>query len=237
MGVSRSGSLETSLLPPESHVPAEPTQGAKLAVEFMGTLFLVLTVKLSEMPLAIGSVLMVMIFAGGHISGAHYNPAVTLGVTLRGGMKMQEMLLYWLVQLAGGLAGGFLGNALGATSGTHGSPQLGMNINAGQGLLAEFLYTFALVTVVLNVATTKSNADNSFYGLAIGFTVFAGAASAGPVSGGVFNPAVGLGTVVSAVSIGLPGDAVWIYFLAPLLAGAFAAAFFRFVNAREYKKA
>lgn len=101
----------------------------------------------------------------------------------------------------------------------------------------EVLYTFALVTVVLNVATTDATAGNSFFGLGIGFTVMSAAFSAGPVSGGCFNPAVGFGLSVvnkyyGEVDTGL-GD-LWLYILAPLLGGVLAATIFRITNPNEY---
>jgi aquaporin Z len=168
----------------------------KSITEFIGTFFFVLTIGCTVIPgasgvippLAIGGVLMTLIYAGAHISGAHYNPAVTLGLWLRGRCKAAHVPSYWIAQ--------FLGSALAALAATylHGKSGAPMNItNVPAALLAEFLFTFALVYVILNVATAKGNANNSFYGLAIGFTVLAGAFAVGGISGGAFNPAVALG--------------------------------------------
>lgn len=204
-----------------------------LVVEFIGTFFLVFTVGMAVIepgagtlaPLAIGSVLAVMVFAGGHVSGGHYNPAVTLGVTLRGKMTWNEAVAYWVVQvIAGLLAGGvvaFLKPALPAST---------MSPNVTAVLVAEFLFTFALVFVVLNTATARATEGNSFYGFAIGFTVLAGAYAVGNVSGGAFNPAV---TVGGAVMHLFAWGALWVYIVAQALGGAAAAAVFRFTHPGE----
>jgi aquaporin Z len=196
----------------------------KYVYEFIGTFFLVLTIgmvvlepaaPLGFAPIAIGSVLAVMIFAGGHISGAHYNPAVSLAVFVRGKISMPDMLIYWGVQLVAGAVAGFLVLFL------KGSPPVtAVPFNAVPILVAEFLFTFALCFVVLNVATAKGTEGNSFYGLAIGFTVLAGAYAVGTISGGAFNPAVVLGGTV----MGFFGLTTFWAYLIPQLAGAAVAA-------------
>ncbi len=197
----------------------------KYLVEFIGTFFLVFTVGMAVRngsvlaPVAIGSALMVMIFAGGHVSGGHFNPAVTLGVWLRGKCETKDVVPYWLAQLAGGVVAALLVVAL------VGKPLLGAATHAvGPSLVAEFLFTFALVWVVLNVATAKCTANNSFYGLAIGFTVLTGAVAVGGVSGGAFNPAVGLGVTIMGLE---KLSQLAIYFGADLLGGAVAALAFK----------
>jgi aquaporin Z len=207
----------------------------KAVVEFIGTFFLVFTVgqtvKSPDGPsplaaLAIGSSLMVMIYAGGHFSGGHYNPAVTLGVTLRGGKSWDEAIFYWVAQILGGLvAAGLVLYIKG--QGTPGIPPLTgpapTVYSIPAQLLAEFLFTFALVYVVLNAATSKGTEGNSFYGLAIGFTVVVGAIAVGPVSGGAFNPAVAVG----AATMGLaPVANIWIPLAADFAGGAAAAFLF-----------
>jgi aquaporin Z len=199
----------------------------KLIVEFIGTFYLVLTIGMvviepgagSLAPLAIASALMVMVYAGGHISGAHYNPAVSLAVMLRGKATASEMLGYWIVQILGGALAAVIVGQLkgGAQSVVATIPP------TGQALLGEFLFTFALAFVVLNVATTRGTEGNSYYGLAIGFTVLTGAYAVGAISGGAFNPAVAVGLVV----MGLVGaKSIWIYLLANLFGGALAAVVF-----------
>jgi aquaporin Z len=205
----------------------------KYITEFIGTFFLVLTVGCSVIiggagviaPLAIGSALMVMIFAGGHISGGHYNPAVTLGVWLRGRCPAKDVVPYWVAQIIGAVLAALAVNYL---RGEHMASQ--MTIRTGPALLAEFLFTFALVYVVLNVATSKDTSGNSFYGLAIGFTVLTGAFAVGSVSGGAFNPAVAVGISVMGLS---SWSNLWIYFLANLAGGAAASGVFEMLNPQD----
>lgn len=198
----------------------------------MGTFFLILTIGSVVMapndagalaPLAIGAALMVMVFAGGHVSGAHYNPAVTVAVFLRGKCAGADVPGYLVAQCAGAVAAAMIVGFL------KGHPAVSpMQIDVTRALVAEFLYTFALCSVVLNVATSKGTGGNSFYGLAIGFTVLAGAYSVGAVSGGAFNPAVALG----ATLMGLFSVAnIRVYLVANFAAAVAAAAFFTFVEA------
>jgi len=209
----------------------------KLLYEFIGTFFLVFTIGCTVASgsvlaaLAIGSVLMIMVYAGGHLSGAHYNPAVSLAIFLRGKLGMNEMLSYMGTQVIGGLLGAIAAYMITGNSASclH-TP--GAGVGAGAALLAEILGTFALCYVVLNVATTKANNGNSFYGLAIGFTVFAMAVGLGPVSGGAFNPAVGIGrNLCNTLMCG--GDSIgniWIYIVGPLVGGALAAFVWNYCN-------
>jgi len=203
--------------------------------EFIGTFFLVLTIGLTVIaespfaPLAIGSALMVMVFMGGHISGAHYNPAVSLAVFLRGRMdSAKEMVYYWIAQVLGAFVAAVIVYL--CVSDTF-APAPGANASMQGVLLVEFLFTFALALVVLNTATAAGTKDNSFYGLAIGFTVMVGAFAGGEISGGAFNPAVGVGPILMDV---IAGDGaignIWIYLVAPLAGGAVAAYVFKFQN-------
>jgi aquaporin Z len=202
----------------------------KYITELLGTFFLVFTIGCTVVgngagalaPLAIGSALMVMVFAGGHISGAHYNPAVTLGVWMRGKCETRDVPGYMISQVAGAILAASAVKYLKA--GTAVQP---MSVAALPALLAEFLFTFALVFVVLNVATAKGTSGNSFYGLAIGFTVMTGAFAVGNISGGVFNPAVAVGVSMMGLS---PWASIWIYLLANFAAGAAAAVAFGVVN-------
>jgi aquaporin Z len=205
----------------------------KYLAELIGTFFLVLTVGCTVIghgagplaPLAIGSALMVMIFAGGHISGGHFNPAVTLGVWLRGKCEAKDVVPYIIFQIVGaGLAASVVSFL---KQGTVVAPLHPATLPA---LVAEFLFTFALVYVVLNVATAKGTSGNSFYGLAIGFTVLVGAFSVGSISGGAFNPAVAVGISVMGLS---PWSNLWIYLLADFAGGAVAAGAFQALNPAE----
>ncbi len=205
--------------------------------EFIGVFFLVLTIGLmvvgeSEFaPLAIGSVLMVMVYMGGHISGGHYNPAVTFAVTLRGKLAWSEALLYWISQIIGALVASF---AVFTITGSTFAPAPGEGVSMSGALLVEFLFTFALCLVVCNSATARATAGNSFYGLAIGFTIVAGAFAGGGVSGGAFNPAVGTGPIFFSVLLGEGGFGnLWIYLVGPLAGGVVAAIVSNFQHADE----
>jgi len=168
---------------------------------------------------------MVMIFAGGHVSGGHYNPAVTLGVWLRGRCNAKDVLPYMASQVMGAVLA-----ALAVKYLRSGVEVTAANPDVGKALLAEFLFTFALVYVVLNVATAKGTTGNSFYGLAIGFTVLTGAFAVGDISGGAFNPAVAVGISVLGLS---SWPNLWIFLVANFLGGAAAAGFFRLLNTTE----
>jgi aquaporin Z len=203
----------------------------KYIAEFIGTFFLVLTIGCTGIgagtgviaPLAIGAALMVMVFAGGHISGAHYNPAVTLGVLIRGKVNGADVVPYMVAQL--------FGAAIAAVAVTKflraGVAVTPISPNVGPALLAEFLFTFALVYVVLNAATAEGTSGNSFYGLAIGMTVMTGAFAVGDISGGAFNPAVALG--ISILGISSWGN-LWIYLVANFAAAVVAAVVFNLIN-------
>lgn len=207
----------------------------KYIYEFIGTFFLVLTVGMVVLdphaagllaPLAIGSALAVMVFAGGHISGGHYNPAVSLAVFLRKKLSFTDLALYWVVQFVGAIAAAYATMYL---KGEH--TAIPLFPDPSKALLAEFLFTFALCFVVLNVATTKGTAGNSYFGWAIGFTVLVGAYAVGAISSGAFNPAVALGITILNLSL---WSNLWIFFVANLLGGAVAALV---VNATEREKA
>jgi aquaporin Z len=208
------------------------TSMPKYLCELIGTFFLVLTIGCTVIggvvgvipPLAIGSALMVMIFAGGHVSGGHYNPAVTLGVWLRGRCDAKDVFPYMASQVLGAVA------ALALKYLRSGAEVVVAKPDVGRALIAEFLFTFALVYVVLNVATAKGTAGNSFYGLAIGFTVLTGAFAVGDISGGAFNPAVAVGISVLGLS---SWSNLWIFLVANFLGGAAAAGVFRLLNTEE----
>lgn len=203
----------------------------KLVVEFIGTFFLVFTIGMAVAnagdlaPLAIGAVLMVLVYAGGHVSGAHYNPAVSTAVYVRGKMPAGELVPYVVAQVAAAVVAALAVIVLGFDP-DRAAPVAG----AGKMLVAEFLFTFALAYVVLNVATARGTEDNSFYGLAIGFTVLAGALAVGPVSGAAFNPAVAVGAMVMGL---LSWGDIWVYLLANLAGGAAAGSVFLFTQPAE----
>jgi aquaporin Z len=203
----------------------------KYITEFVGTFFLVLTIGLAVLggtpmaPLAIGASLMVMVYMGGHVSGGHYNPAVTLAVVLRGKLDARHVVPYMVAQVLGALSAAavvyvVLGRTF-APAPAEGASTLG-------ALLVETLYTTALCLVVLHSATAPQTTGNSFYGLAIGFTVTAGAFAGGPISGGAFNPAVGTGPILAAALLGGGSVAnLWLYLVGPFVGGVLAAILYR----------
>jgi aquaporin Z len=199
----------------------------KYLVEFLGTFFLFLVISLSTRvvdapllaPVAIGFGLAVMVYAGGRISGAHYNPAVTLAAAIRGALPYAQILPYWAAQVAGAVAAAFAAFAL---VGPEGITVL--QLEPGKIFLAEVIFTAALAYVVLNVATGKKAEGNSYYGLAIGATVMVGALCVGPISGGAFNPAVAIGAAVSGL---FAWSQLWIYIASCLAGGVIGALLFK----------
>jgi aquaporin Z len=227
---------------------------APMFIEFIGTYFLVLVASLAindssiggtsvaslaYAPFAIGSILMVLVFLGGHISGGHYNPAVSFGVfcTGRGKMSFGSLLAYWFVQFTGGFLAAWVGYGLRPEGFGAPYPKAGADFSNFQAIVAELMFTFVLVSVVLNVATTESQKDNSFFGLGIGFTIIASGYAIGPISGAVLNPAVGFGLTLVAnlfESDSSNFKDLYMYFLAPLLGGFLAAVIFRITNPKEF---
>jgi len=196
----------------------------KYLVEFIGTFFLVMG---AEMYGAVGAslALMVMIYAGGHISGAHYNPAVTLAVWIRGKATLNDAIPYWIAQVLGAVVASFLVSSVFSKTG---SGECLVNSDGFvKALIAEILGTFALAYVVLNVATTKGTEGNSFYGLAIAGTVLAMAITLGSFSGGAFNPAVAIGLCIQK---SFCWQQIWIYLVGCSGGGALAGVVFNFIN-------
>lgn len=206
----------------------------KYIVEFIGTFFLLFVIGLSVIepggagamaPLAIGTILMVMVYAGGHISGGHYNPAVTLGVWMRGKCETKDVPFYMLAQVLGGLAASLLALKIKGTSLIVAANPSIVNV-----FIAELIFTFALVYVVLNTATAKDTAGNSYYGLAIGFTLMTAAYAIGSISGCAINPAVAVGITVMGLS---KLSNLLVFLVANFAGGALAAVVFKITNARE----
>ena len=206
----------------------------KYLVELIGTFIFVATIGFTVVkpgdagalaPLAIGSALMVMVYAGGHISGGHFNPAVTLAVFLRGKLAALDVVPYWIAQVAGAIGAAFVVLFM------KGNPDVvAATPDVTKALIAEFIFTFALCYVVLNVATAKGTDGNSFYGLAIGFTVLIGAFSVGAVSGGAFNPAVAAG--ITAMGLSTIAN-IWIFLVANFAGAVVAAIAFKAVNGND----
>jgi len=228
----------------------------KCLAEFMGTMFLCLTVALSvgmgrdNAPLAIGLSLGCLVFALGHISGANFNPAVSLAIAIRGRMDAMTAAAYMLSQVAGGFLGGAVARLVVedwckdendtivtmmhdgaeiARSCVSGYPSPDPNVEFFTAFLVETIFTMGLALVVLNVAVSDANAGNSFYGLAIGLTVTFGAIAGGGVSGGAFNPAVGIALpLIHNVT-----EDIVLYIFGPLAGGALAGLFFMLTAKRS----
>jgi aquaporin Z len=203
----------------------------KYTVEFIGAFFLTFVVAVAVLtgsvftPLAAGATLMVMIYAGGHISGGHYNPAVTMAALVRGRIGIGDAVPYWIAQVVGGVAAGALARAL-VNPATVKTLTLSGHAEAAAAV-AELLITFALCYVMLNVATSKDQPGNGFFGLAIGFTVTAGAFAVGGISGAAFNPAVALGGATAGI---FAWPTIWVYLLVELAAGVAAGLAFLALN-------
>src|ERR1700745_2599852 len=215
-------------------IAAAPQWGVatrKYAVEAIGAFFLTFAVGVAALsgsvftPLAAGAMLMVMVYAGGHISGGHYNPAVTMAALVRRRIGIGDAVAYWIAQVGGGVIAGLLARAV-VNPRAVSTLTLSGHTEAAAAVV-ELLITFALCYVVLNVATSKDQPGNGFFGLAIGFTVAAGAFAVGSISGGVFNPAVALGGATAGI---FAGSTIWVYLLAELVAGALAGLAFRALN-------
>ena len=200
----------------------------KLIAEFIGTFFLALTICTAAVhgsageyaPFAIASTLMVMIYGLGHVSGAHFNPAVTVGVWLRGACEKDEVAPYIAAQVIAGAAAALVSANLLITDPSVTALELDMTQTIG----AEFLYTFALVFVILNVATSEATAGNGYYGAAIAFVVLAGALTVGGISGGSFNPAV---TGALFTSGAIETADLWMHLVPQFVAGVVAAQAFK----------
>jgi aquaporin Z len=202
----------------------------KYLVEFIGTFFLFLVISLSTRvvegpllaPVAIGFALAIMVYAGGRISGGHYNPAVSLAAAIRGVLPYAQILPYWIAQVAGAVVAAFTAFFLiGPENITV------LQLEPGKIFVAEIIFTAALAYVVLNAATGKKAEGNSYYGLAIGATVMVGALSVGPISGGAFNPAVAIAACVSGL---FAWSQLWIYIVGCLAGGVIGALLFKAVS-------
>ena len=203
----------------------------KLLAEFIGTFFLVFVIAISGDPLAIGIILTVMVYMGWHISGAHYNPAVTIGMIVRGKIGAMDAIWYILTQLVAA----FIAAAVWLS--ITGSPLLptpGEMVTTWQAFAVELLFTFVLVTVILQVATNPATKWNDYYGLAIWFTILAAATAGGPISWGAFNPAVGLGPWLLDAVRGWGFDHVWLlYLVAPVLGWVLAWLVYKVMGSDE----
>lgn len=218
----------------------------KYIIEFIGTFFLVFIIALTTndpqlwagggtpfAPIAIGCGLMIMVYMGGHISGAHYNPAVTLAVWMNKKIESKDAITYMIVQVLGAIVAAWLFYFILGRTAIAPKPMPGFDYNL-KPMLIELVFTFALAMVVLNTAVSKDVKGNSYYGMAIGLTILAAAYAGGPISGGAFNPAVGSGP---ALIHSLFGDGNcegwWIYWVGPFAGAALAAMVYKATNPVE----
>lgn len=199
-------------------------------IEFLGTFFLVLTVGLSQNPFAIGGVLVALVYMGGYISGAHYNPAVTLALLINKKIEITEAVQYWVVQMAGGIAAAAM---VGIITGSSFMPVVPDGAETSGALLVETLFTFLLAFVVLHVAATKKTKDNQYFGAAIGITLMTAAFVGGPLSGGAFNPAVGAAPyILKLAEISEHLGTFTLYLIGPLAGGFFAGMVYKMMESK-----
>lgn len=200
----------------------------KYVIEFIGTFFLVVTVAFTGNPFAIAAILVSMLYMGGYISGAHYNPAVTIAVLVRGKIDWKNAIIYIVVQMLAAVAAALFYIAI---TGQKFIPQPDIKAPFGSAVLMEAMYTFALATVVLHTATSEETEGNNYFGIAIGFVILAAAFSGG-LSGGAYNPAVGIGPLLADIgNIGARMQNVWLYLIGPVAGGLLAGLLYRLLNA------
>jgi aquaporin Z len=193
----------------------------KYLIEFIGTFFLVLVVALTGNPLAIGALLIVMVYAGGHISGAHYNPAVTFAMYLIGKIKKDDAIKYVGIQLIAGFVAAVVYSFL---KGKFFVPEPAAHTSWMTAFVVEALFTFLLVHTILRVAVSDKVKGNDYFGLAIGLALFVGAAAGGPISAGVYNPAVGVGPLLlDFTKLSTREPNILLYVVGPLAGAALAS--------------
>ena len=199
----------------------------KYLTEFIGTFFLVLIIGLSKNPLAIGFGLTILVYMGAHISGAHYNPAVSLAMLLRKEITISDFIKYISSQVLGASLAAYVVSIMSSNMIVQPDLQEPVAII----LLAELMFTYLLVYVILNVATHPNLEGNSFYGFAIGLTVMTGAYCVGPLTGGVFNPAVSIGpSLIDLITgNGISQHFLWYYLTAPVVGSVLAVIHFNFI--------
>ncbi len=195
----------------------------RMIIEFLGTLFLVLAFAVTSNPLAVATMLMAWIYIGASVSGAHYNPVVSFATALAGKMSWQQCLRYICAQVLGGLAAYSLALFL---VGQVSIPTPNASATFLQAFIVEVLLAFVFALVVLVVMHTKRFRASTAAGFVIGFTIPALGMVGGPISGGLFNPAISVGANLLGLFKGVA--VVWknvgLYVAGGLL-GAFVASY------------
>ena len=203
-------------------------------MEFIGTMFLVLVIGLNSNPIAVGAILIAMVYIGWHISGAHYNPAITLAVWIRGKIDIKNAVAYIFAQLLGAFAASIVFYLIQERTFAP-APTVGVEI--WKSILLELLFTFALCSVFLELATSERLKGNYIYGLAIGFTFLGGIYAIGGISGGVLNPAAAFGPQLMDTLEGGSGlGKFYIYFIGCFGGGVLSAIVYKFLNPVEMKQ-
>lgn len=188
-------------------------------MEFLGTFFFILTIAMTANPFAIASMLMAWIYIGSHVSGSHYNPMLSFAIALRGRLRWELVPSYMIAQVLGGFTAFLTASFL---KGHVVLPAPSVGVSFWQAFLVEVLLSFAFALIVLTIATSDKYRGNQVFGFAIGFTIPALATLGGPISGGLFNPAIALGSAFFGLLKGLP--VVWSD-VALYVGGAFVGAF------------
>lgn len=209
----------------------------KYVAELFGTFFLMLIIGVTLNPISIGFGLALLVYLGAHISGAHYNPAITFAFLLQKKITPKESLGYIVSQLLGAtLAAVVVGYA------TKNSVNIFVNNGALPTVwfLGEALFTFLLVYTVLTFVLTKKLEDNPFYGFMIGTAVMVGIFAVGAISGSALNPALALGSFLGGYithkeTVDL--NRIFLYTFAPLLGAILAHWFYTYLNQPETEKA
>jgi aquaporin Z len=197
-------------------------------MEFIGTFFLVLAIAITGSPIAIGLMLMAVVYMGGHISGAHYNPAITLTFLILKKITIRKSLIYITLQLLGGFVAAALSYVF---TNKLFAPTPGVGVMRWQAMLLECLITFVLCAVVFTVAGTKKFQKSFIYGAVIGLTLTTLVFVGGSISGAAVNPAVAIGPMFFDFLRG--GSAFLhypVYLVGPFAGGALAALFCKFMN-------
>ncbi|HET7856848.1 MAG TPA: MIP/aquaporin family protein [Gaiellaceae bacterium] len=220
-----------ALFPP---LPPFADVGRRAAAEFVGTFALVFIGAGAvlaagpeagagnlEIALAYGLVIGVMVSALGHISGGHFNPAITLGMLLTRRISVVLGLVYWVVQMGAAVLAALLLKWIfpAATQATLGAPALGAGIDVGPGLVIEAVLTFFLVWVVFATLVDPRGTYTAIAGLAVGFVIAFDVLMGGPLTGAMMNPARAFGPEL----VSSTWDDFWIWYVGPLAGGAIAA--------------
>lgn len=203
-------------------------------MEYMGTFFFVLTIAMTGNPFAIAAMLMAWVYIGGYVSGGHYNPMVSLALAIRGTLQWKRLPSYIIAQTLGGCSAFAMTYFL---KKSFVMPHPGVGVDVMQAFIVEILLAFVLAFVVLTVATAENFRGSQVFGFAIGFTIPALAVMGGPISGGLFNPAIALGSMFVGIVLGTP--IIWahvvLYVVGAFIGGALAAYAFNFFMCKDNK--